>query len=64
MTASVPLVHVVRGDLVESIHHGSFVLMHGDEILESAGDPGHVEYYRSTAKPFQLPDPPPMRSRL
>lgn len=53
MPSSVPLIHIRRGGLVESVHHGSFVLMEGDEVIAAAGDPGHVEYFRSTAKPFQ-----------
>jgi len=53
MPSSVPLVHVRRGGRLESVHRGSFVLLEGDRILEAAGDPHHVAYYRSTAKPFQ-----------
>ncbi len=53
MPSSVPLLHVCRGGLVESVHHGSFVVMAGEEVVESAGDPEHVGFYRSTSKPFQ-----------
>ncbi|MDJ0523654.1 MAG: asparaginase [Planctomycetota bacterium] len=53
MSTSVPLVHVRRGGRLESIHCGSFVLLDGEQIIEAAGDPHHVAYYRSTAKPFQ-----------
>ncbi len=53
MSTSVPLVHVRRGGRLESVHCGSYVLLDGDQIVEAAGDPHHVAYYRSTAKPFQ-----------
>jgi L-asparaginase II len=53
MPSSVPLVHVRRGGRLESVHCGSFVLLDGEQIIEAAGDPHHVAYYRSTAKPFQ-----------
>jgi L-asparaginase II len=53
MSTSVPLVHVRRGGRLESVHCGSFVLLDGEQIIEAAGDPHHVAYYRSTAKPFQ-----------
>lgn len=51
--ASVDLVHVLRGNLVESVHRGSVVVMEGDRTLLSVGDPERVVYYRSTAKPLQ-----------
>lgn len=53
MSTSVPLVHVRRGGRLESVHRGSFVLLDGEQIIEAAGDPHHVAYYRSTSKPFQ-----------
>jgi L-asparaginase II len=51
--SSADLLHVHRGGLIESIHRGTVVVMEGDEVVFSAGDPGLVTYYRSTAKLFQ-----------
>lgn len=55
VTAShIPLVDVTRGDLVESVHYGSFVATapNGD-VLYSGGEPGSPVYPRSSLKPLQ-----------
>jgi len=52
-SAAPDLVHVHRGDLVESVHRGTFVVLEGETTLLSAGIPELVTYYRSTAKPLQ-----------
>ncbi|MEV6879960.1 asparaginase [Amycolatopsis sp. NPDC051128] len=49
-----PLVELIRGGLVEGVHHGSVVVLAPDgATLFSAGDPDAVMYPRSTAKPLQ-----------
>jgi L-asparaginase II len=53
MNAPVPLVRLLRGGAVESIHRGSYVLCEGERILEAVGDVDRPVFYRSTAKPFQ-----------
>ncbi len=48
------LAEVTRGDLVESVHHGVVVAVdRSSQVLAWAGDPEHVAYFRSSAKPFQ-----------
>ena len=48
------LAEVTRGDAVESAHAGVVVAVNvGGEIVARAGDPDHVAYLRSSAKPFQ-----------
>ncbi|MEA1993397.1 MAG: asparaginase [Euryarchaeota archaeon] len=48
------LVRVYRGDLVESVHRGSAaVVSKKGELLYSVGDPYHITYMRSSAKPLQ-----------
>ncbi|CCO07458.1 asparaginase [Desulforamulus hydrothermalis] len=48
------LVKVIRGDLVESQHRGHLVMVdRNGKVLFSLGNPGHVTYWRSAAKPFQ-----------
>ncbi|MGI8305583.1 asparaginase [Saccharopolyspora hattusasensis] len=52
--AHVPLVHVLRDGLVESVHHGSVVVVAPDGlILFQAGDAETACYPRSAAKPMQ-----------
>ncbi|MEU5845880.1 asparaginase [Saccharopolyspora shandongensis] len=52
--AHVPLVHVLRDGLVESVHHGSVVVVAPDgSILFQAGDAETACYPRSAAKPMQ-----------
>jgi L-asparaginase II len=49
-----PLVHVLRGGLVESVHEGSIIALAPDgSTLFAAGDPDIAFYPRSTAKPLQ-----------
>ncbi|HUS15943.1 MAG TPA: asparaginase [Chloroflexia bacterium] len=49
-----PVVEYVRGPVVESIHYGSAaVVSPAGELIESAGDPSWVSYYRSASKPIQ-----------
>jgi L-asparaginase II len=51
---SVPLTHVVRGGLVESVHRGSIAVVDSrGTLLAYAGDPGLRSCLRSAAKPFQ-----------
>ncbi|MGP4020876.1 asparaginase [Saccharopolyspora sp. 5N708] len=50
----VPLVHVLRDGLVESVHHGSVVVLAPDgSTLFQAGDVDTACYPRSAAKPMQ-----------
>ena len=45
---------VVRGGLVESVHHGSVAVVDaGGRLVAEAGDPGQFLYFRSSAKPIQ-----------
>lgn len=50
---SVDLVRVHRGDLAESVHRGTVVVLEGDRVLLALGAPDLVTYLRSTAKPLQ-----------
>jgi L-asparaginase II len=48
------LVEVTRGDLIESVHDGVIVVAEpSGKVIATAGDPDHVSYFRSSAKPFQ-----------
>jgi L-asparaginase II len=50
----VPLVELTRGDTVESIHYGAFVVVNSrGEVLHSEGNPGLITFPRSSMKPFQ-----------
>jgi len=50
----VPLVEVTRGDIVESIHYGAFVLVNSEgQLLANQGNPSLITYPRSSMKPFQ-----------
>ncbi|MFD9224268.1 asparaginase [Streptomyces sp. NPDC060064] len=52
--AHVPLAHVVRGGVVEGVHHGSVVVLAADGSVEfSAGDIEAAFYPRSALKPLQ-----------
>jgi len=54
MTAQ-PLFEVTRGDIVESIHYGSIVVVDSSgTLISSYGDPQAVAFLRSSAKPFQV----------
>jgi L-asparaginase II len=46
-------VAVTRGGLVESRHRAHAVVVRGDEVVKSWGDPDLVAYIRSAAKPLQ-----------
>ena len=51
----VPLVEIVRGDVVESVHHGAIsVVTDAGLSLAAAGDPATVTFLRSAAKPIQI----------
>lgn len=48
------LVDVIRGNLVESRHRGDAVVVNSaGKVLAYVGDPYHVSYLRSSAKPIQ-----------
>ena len=50
----VPMVKVVRGDAVESVHYGAAAVVDSrGEVLASAGSPEASAFLRSAAKPFQ-----------
>jgi L-asparaginase len=44
---------VERGDLVESRHRVHAVKVRDGDVVEARGDPGHVTFVRSAAKPLQ-----------
>ena len=49
------LVEVTRGDIVESIHFGAFIVVGSNgKIITSRGAPDLLTYPRSAMKPFQL----------
>ena len=48
------MVEVVRGDVVEARHRVHAVGVLEGEIVESAGDPRLVAFFRSSAKPIQV----------
>jgi L-asparaginase II len=49
-----PVAAVWRGDQIESVHHGRYVVCDTQgEIKDSLGDPKSYVYLRSSAKPFQ-----------
>lgn len=49
-----PMVEVTRGDIVESIHFGAFVVTDPDgRIVVNVGNPDLMTYPRSSMKPFQ-----------
>ncbi len=50
-----PVMEFTRGDIVESTHFGSAVVVQADgKIVASYADPQAVTYLRSTSKPFQV----------
>ncbi len=50
----IPLVEVTRGRIVESLHVGAIAVVDSrGRLIAAAGDPGHVTFLRSSAKPFQ-----------
>ena len=49
-----PLLAVLRGDHVESVHHGSIAVVdHAGRVRYRAGDPDAAMFTRSTLKPLQ-----------
>jgi L-asparaginase II len=49
-----PLLEVIRGNLVESVHYGSIAVVDANgQLISSYGDPKMVAFLRSSAKPFQ-----------
>lgn len=54
MDASLPLLELTRGAVVEAVHRGSIAAVTADgSLLRSYGDPYAVAFLRSSAKPFQ-----------
>lgn len=54
MTGFTPLVEEYRGGILENVHYGAISIV--DEkgnVLYRAGDPEHMTFLRSAAKPFQ-----------
>jgi L-asparaginase II len=53
-SSCVPVVEVTRGDIVESIHYGGFIVVDSSgKILASLGAQDLLSYPRSSMKPFQ-----------
>ena len=51
---TVPMVELTRGDVVECTHRGALAVVDASgRLLGAAGNPRHVAYLRSAAKPFQ-----------
>jgi L-asparaginase II len=49
-----PVVEVIRGRIVESIHFGALAVVNSEgKLVASYGDPQAVTFMRSAAKPFQ-----------
>jgi len=46
-------IEVRRGGTVESVHRVHAALVRDGELMQSAGDPGLVTFFRSSAKPIQ-----------
>jgi L-asparaginase II len=54
MTSTELRVEATRGPLSESVHDVSAAVVHADgRLFASSGNPGHVTWWRSAAKPFQ-----------
>src|SRR5215207_2180228 len=54
MTAE-PLFEVTRGQIIESVHHGSIAVVDANgKLIFSYGDPQAVAFLRSSAKPLQV----------
>ncbi len=53
MPSEAILVEVTRGDVVEAVHRVHAVALRDGRIVEQAGDPERVTYFRSSAKPLQ-----------
>src|SRR5262249_50871415 len=50
-------VTVRRGPLVEAVHRVHAVAVKDGQVIDSAGDPEHVTFYRSSSKPLQALPP-------
>ena len=53
MNRPVPLLHVTRCGVLESVHHGSVVVVERGRTVVARGDVDQTVYYRSTSKPMQ-----------
>jgi len=53
MPASEPLVHVLRGGILESAHEGALVVVEDDVVTFHRGDPQRAVFFRSASKPLQ-----------
>jgi len=54
MPTAAPLFELMRGQVVESIHHGHIAIVDSlGNLLAAYGDPYTVAFLRSSAKPFQ-----------
>lgn len=50
-----PVVVALRGDTIETVHQVSLAVVDAaGNVIATAGDPDHLTYWRSAAKPFQL----------
>ncbi|WP_336077193.1 asparaginase [Paenibacillus sp. 203] len=48
------LVHELRGEVIENVHYGAIcVVDERGKVVHRAGDPEHMTFLRSAAKPFQ-----------
>lgn len=53
-SVSTELAEVTRGGISESVHYGIVAVADSDgKVIAAAGDPGHIAFFRSSAKPFQ-----------
>ncbi|MBI4759700.1 MAG: asparaginase [Chloroflexota bacterium] len=49
-----PLFETTRGGITESVHYGDIAVVDSNgKLLASLGDPHHIAFLRSSAKPFQ-----------
>jgi len=53
MERVVPLVHVLRGGVLESVHRGALAVAEGEHLVLTRGEADQVVFYRSTSKPLQ-----------
>ncbi len=54
MTASLPILELKRGNIVEAVHKGSIAVVDSNgKLIASYGDPNMVAFLRSSGKPFQ-----------
>lgn len=63
MKGFVPLVEEYRGGILENVHYGAVSIVdETGKVLYSTGDPEHMTFLRSAAKPFQAM--PVMKRRI